>query len=87
MQVEDKISGAWVCVVKRKRMPTEFLLVNIKEKALIRPLSRWENNIKMDLKRTEWECVWTLFVVQERDGWCDVVNLALKKLHKTGGLT
>jgi len=31
--------------------------------------------------------VWTLFMVQERDGWRAVVNLALKKLHKTGELT
>jgi hypothetical protein len=31
--------------------------------------------------------VWTLFMVRERDGWCAVVNLALKKLYKTGELT
>ena len=38
-------------------MPTKVLLVNLKEKALRRPLSRWENNVKMDLKGTGWECM------------------------------
>jgi hypothetical protein len=51
----------------RKRMLTKFLLMNFKEKALRRPLSRWENNVKMDRKGPEWECM--DFVHGSGEGW------------------
>jgi hypothetical protein len=54
-------------VWKRRRMPRKFLLLNLKERALQRPLSRWENNVKMDLKGIEWECV--DFVHGPGEGW------------------
>jgi hypothetical protein len=54
-------------VWKRKRIPTKFLVVNLKEKALRRPLSRWENNVEMDLEGTGWECV--DFVHGSGEGW------------------
>lgn len=63
---EDKISRVGY-VWKRKRIPTKFLVVNLKEKALRRPLSRWENNVEMDLEGTGWECV--DFVHGSGEGW------------------
>jgi hypothetical protein len=35
-----------------------------------RPTHRWEDNIKMDLKETEWKFVDWIHLVQDRDsGW------------------
>lgn len=66
-------------------MPKKFLLVNLKEKALRRPLSRWENNVEVVPKGSGWECVG--FVHDSGEGWLVCfVKLALKKLHKTGEL-
>jgi hypothetical protein len=54
-------------VWKRKRMLTEILLVNLKERALRRLLSRWENNVEMDVKGSGWESV--DFVHGSGEGW------------------
>jgi hypothetical protein len=38
-----------------------------------RPRRRWEDNIKTDLQDVGWGMKW-IELVQDRDGWWDVVN-------------
>jgi hypothetical protein len=42
-----------------------------------RPKHRWEYNIKMDLKDTEWQAVGWLHRVYGRDCWWAVVNMVV----------
>jgi hypothetical protein len=37
------------------------------KKALRRPMHRWENNIRMDLRDVEWEVVNWIHLVQDRN--------------------
>jgi hypothetical protein len=39
------------------------------QRGLVRPISRWEDNIRMDLWETEWEDVGWMHLVQDRDQW------------------
>jgi len=39
-----------------------------------RPGLRWEDNIKMGLKKVVWECMDWIFLVQDRDRWQALVN-------------
>jgi hypothetical protein len=41
------------------------------------PRHRWEDNIRMDLREIGWEGVNCIHVVQNRDQWQAVVNMAM----------
>jgi hypothetical protein len=47
------------------------------KRPLGRPRRRWEDNIKMDLKQTEWESVDWMHLAQDRDQWRAVVNTVM----------
>jgi hypothetical protein len=36
---------------------------------------RWEDNIKMDLKKKAWKIVTCIHLAQDRDWWWDLVNM------------
>ena len=38
---------------------------------------RWEDNIKMDLKKVVWECLEWIFLVQGRDRWRALLNAVM----------
>jgi hypothetical protein len=44
------------------------------KRPLGRHWSRWEDNIKMDLKEIGWEVVDCIYLAQDRDQWRAVVN-------------
>jgi hypothetical protein len=46
------------------------------KKPLGRPRRKWENNIKMDLREVNWGIDW-IDLVEDRDGWRDVVITVL----------
>jgi hypothetical protein len=39
------------------------------KRPLVRPRCRWENNIKMDIKRIGWAGVDLIHLTQDRDQW------------------
>jgi hypothetical protein len=45
-----------------------------------RPESRWENNIRMDLRKIRWECVDWIHLAQDKDKWCALVDMVLNLL-------
>jgi hypothetical protein len=34
-----------------------------------RPMCRWDDNLKTDLKEIEWESVDWIYLIQDRDKW------------------
>jgi hypothetical protein len=44
---------------------------------LERPRSRWENNIKMDLREVGWGGMDWMNLAQDRNRWQDVVNAVM----------
>jgi hypothetical protein len=44
---------------------------------LVRPKRRWVDNIKMDLRDIEWDCMDCIYLAQDRDKWRAVVNMAM----------
>jgi len=42
-----------------------------------RPESRWENNIRMDLRKIRWECVDWMHLAQDRGQWQALVNTVM----------
>jgi hypothetical protein len=55
-------------------------LEKLKGKPLARPRSRWEDNIRMNLREIRWEGVDSIHVVQNKDQWRAFVNTVLN-LH------
>jgi len=54
---------------------------NLKRKRQLgRPKRRWEDNIRMDLRETGWECVDWIHVVQDRNPWRAVENTVINLL-------
>jgi hypothetical protein len=47
------------------------------KRPLLRPRSRVEDNIKMDLGKMGWEGVDWIYLVQNRDLWRALVNIAM----------
>jgi hypothetical protein len=47
------------------------------KRPLGRPRRRWVDNIKMDLRETEWDDVDLIDMVQDRDQWRALVNTVL----------
>jgi hypothetical protein len=47
------------------------------KKPLGKSTSRWENNIKMDLKEIEWGCMDWIHPAKDRDHWQDLVNTVM----------
>jgi hypothetical protein len=50
------------------------------KRPLRRPRSRWEDNIRMDLRVVGWESVDWVNLVQDRDQWRAVLNTVMN-LH------
>jgi hypothetical protein len=42
-----------------------------------RPRRRWEDNIRMDLRKRGWEGVHRMHLVRDRDQWRALVNLRI----------
>jgi hypothetical protein len=42
-----------------------------------RPRRRWQDNNRLDLREIEWEDVVWMYLVQDRDQWWAVVNMAM----------
>jgi hypothetical protein len=59
---------------------TTKLLVGEREgkKPLGRPRHRWEDNMRMDLRETEWESVGCMHLAQDKDQWWAPVNMVMK---------
>jgi hypothetical protein len=38
---------------------------------------RWKENIRVDVTETGWEVVKWIHVAQERDQWCDLVDMVM----------
>jgi hypothetical protein len=47
------------------------------KKPLGRPRSKWEDNIRLDLREVRWEVVDWIRVAQDRDKWQTVVNTTM----------
>jgi hypothetical protein len=47
------------------------------KRQLERPRHRWEDGIKMDLRKTGWGCVEWIHLAQDRDRWRAVVNAVM----------
>jgi hypothetical protein len=55
----------------------EECIQNFGQKTLLRiSKHRWEDNIRMDLRNTECECLYWIHVAQYRDQWQALVNTA-----------
>jgi hypothetical protein len=56
----------------------KVLVGNPEVKILIcKPLRRWEDNIKMDLREIRWEGVDWIHLEQDRDHWRALVNTVM----------
>lgn len=56
----------------------EIFVQKPKRKRLLgRPLRRWENNNKMDLKRTGWQSVEGICMAQDNVEWRDFLNMEI----------
>jgi hypothetical protein len=44
------------------------------KRPLVRPRSRWVDNIKMDLREIGWDGVYWIDMAQDRDQWRAIVN-------------
>jgi hypothetical protein len=42
-----------------------------------RPRHGWEDNIRIDLREIGWEVVDWIHLVQDRDQWCVLMNMAV----------
>jgi len=60
-------------------MKNAYILVGKSEgkRPLRRPRRRWENNIRMDLKKIVWEGVDWMHLAQNRDQWQALVNTVM----------
>jgi hypothetical protein len=60
-------------------MKNAYILVGKSEgkRPLRRPRRRWENNIRMDLKKIVWEGVDSMHLAQNRDQWQALVNTVM----------
>jgi len=47
-----------------------------RKRPLGRPRRRWEDNIRMDIRETVWDCV---DLAQDTDQWWAVVNTVIKR--------
>jgi len=47
------------------------------KRPLRRPRQRWEDDIRMDPKEIEWECVDWILLAQDRDQWWALVNMVM----------
>jgi hypothetical protein len=47
------------------------------KRRLERPRRRWEDGIKMDLRKIGWECMEWIHLAQDRDRWRAVVNAVM----------
>ena len=45
---------------------------------------RWEDNIKIDLKNTEWEDTDWIYLAQNRDHWWAVMNVVMNSGESAG---
>jgi hypothetical protein len=50
------------------------------KRPLRRPIHKWENNIRMDLRETGWEGVDWMQLAQDRDQWWALMRTAMN-LH------
>jgi hypothetical protein len=48
------------------------------KRPLGRQRRRWVNNIKMDLREVEWDCMDWIDLAQDRDQWRALVNTVMK---------
>jgi hypothetical protein len=61
-----------------RKIHTKFQLVNLKgREPLGRPVPRWEDNIKLDLKEIRFVALNWIHVVQDRDRWQTLVNAVM----------
>jgi hypothetical protein len=44
-----------------------------------RPNCRWEDNIRIDLREIDWECVDWVHLVRDRDQWQALVNTVINR--------
>jgi hypothetical protein len=51
-----------------------------RKRPLVRPRSRWEDNIRMDVREIGWEGVDWIHLAQDRDQWPNVVNTIMNHL-------
>jgi hypothetical protein len=61
-------------------MRNEYRILSVKpdgKRPLGRPRRRWEDNIKMDLRKIGWEGVNWIHLAQDRNRWRDVVNTVM----------
>ena len=50
--------------------------------------SRWEGNMKTDLKQIKWQSINWLYLAQAKDKWWAVVNMVeIFQFHKTQGIS
>jgi hypothetical protein len=50
------------------------------EKRLLeRPRHRWEDNIKLDFREIEWDCMDCIGLAQDRDQWRALVNSVMNR--------
>jgi hypothetical protein len=47
------------------------------KRPLVRPRSRWVNNIKMDLREIEWDGTTWIDLAQDRHQWSSLVNMVM----------
>jgi hypothetical protein len=47
------------------------------KRPLVRPKSRWEDNIRMDLSVIEWGGMDWIYLAQDRDKWRALVNMIM----------
>jgi hypothetical protein len=66
----------WACSTHGREENAHNILVGIREgkRSLRRSRRRWEYNIIMDVRETEWEVVDWIHLAQNMDQWRDIVN-------------
>jgi hypothetical protein len=69
----------WACSTNGENRKAYTILVgNLEEKRpLGRPIRRWVDSIKIDLREIEWDDVDWIDMAQDRDQWRTLVNTIL----------
>jgi hypothetical protein len=75
----EGVTILWSCIFSKLK----YIVFDCSEglRTLGRLGRRWEDNIKMDLKNTEWEDMDWIYLAQNRDHWWAVMNVVMGKVQ------
>jgi hypothetical protein len=72
-----KWAGHVACMIEMRNAHIILVRKSEGKRPLRRPRHRWEDNIRIDLRKIRWEGVGWIQLAQDRDQWSAVVNMVM----------